>query len=100
MVRTLRPMTTTNTNTETLWSIREAARYLGVHTDTARPALQHLAIHLTARTVRYRPEDVREFVEEMRGGPVIVSAPKSRQRARPRAVAAPVRVVRRQAVGA
>jgi hypothetical protein len=52
---------------EPLWNIDQAAAYLGVCDDTARPLLEKVAVHLSQRTVRYFPEDVHRTAAELRG---------------------------------
>jgi hypothetical protein len=62
-------VTTATTTTTGLWTIQQAAEYLDVCTDTARPWLEEVAIRFTRRTVRYVPADVEALVLARRGMP-------------------------------
>lgn len=49
-----------------LWTIEEAARFMRMCRQTARPRLAAVALRFSPRCVRYHPDDVRALVARMR----------------------------------
>lgn len=68
---------------EELWTIDQAAEFIGVSDDTARPLLEDVAIRFSKRLVRYDPRDVWSHALARKGTADTEAAPTRSERPTP-----------------